>query len=70
MKPETSPAPQPMARSIEHLANRMYTRYCEAVGGKAFNGDPLPTWDEFAADETKQKQVNSWREVAKIPLSL
>lgn len=47
---------------IDHieLAKTMYTAYCAAVGNKAWNGDPLPTWDEFYADETKTKQVEAW----------
>lgn len=48
----------------EKLAKLMYTRYCEAVGGKAFNGDPLPGWDEFSTDPAKEKQANAWREAA------
>ena len=43
----------------ETLAKEMYTTYCEAVGGKAFNGNPLPTWEEFRADELKQLQSNA-----------
>lgn len=48
----------------EKIANRLYTIYCAAVGGVAFNGDPLPTWDEFSADPSKEKQANAWRAVA------
>ena len=44
----------------ETLAGVLYTRYCEAVGGKAFNGDPLPSWAEFRADPAKQKQALAW----------
>jgi hypothetical protein len=46
-------------------ANTAYTAYCRAVGGVAFNGDPLPTWEEFSSDDSKQKQVNAWIEVAR-----
>jgi hypothetical protein len=28
------------------LGRRAYEAYCDAVGGVAFNGDQLPTWDE------------------------
>jgi len=42
------------------ITERAYTAYCEAVGGKAFNGDPLPSWKEFAADPAKQLQANAW----------
>jgi hypothetical protein len=48
----------------ETLASSLYSCYCKAVGGVAFNGDPLPSWEDFAADETKAKQVGAWRVVA------
>ena len=48
----------------EKLAPKLYDDYCEAVGGKAFNGDDLPKSEEFFADESKQKQANAWRKVA------
>lgn len=44
----------------EYIAQELYTAYCEAVGGKAFNGDALPTWAEFSGDPAKQKQANAW----------
>ena len=46
------------------LAGELYTTYCHEVGGKAFNGDPLPSWDEFSKDPKKQKQVEGWGGVA------
>lgn len=45
----------------EVLARKIYDNYCDAVGGKAFNGDDLPKSDEFFTDENKQKQANAWR---------
>ncbi len=48
----------------EELAEDLYETYCAAVGGVAFNGDKLPSWGEFVADPTKQKQVEAWRRVA------
>lgn len=42
------------------VAGTMYTAYCEAVGGKAFNGDTLPSWSEFKNDPNKSKQANAW----------
>jgi hypothetical protein len=42
------------------IACRMYTDYCKAVGGKAFNGDPLPSWNEFVNDSAKQVQAAGW----------
>lgn len=43
------------------LAKKTYDAYCEAVGGKAFNGDPLPKSEEFFNDPAKEKQANAWR---------
>lgn len=38
----------------------MYDEYCREVGGKAYDGRPLPTSKEFFNDETKQKQAMGW----------
>lgn len=46
-----------------HIAAQLYSVYCSAVGGKAFNGDPLPTWDEFSVDPAKRKQYDAWMAV-------
>lgn len=54
--------------SIEEHADMLYSVYCDAVGGVAFNGDPLPAWADFAADPNKQKQADAWRSVAKQSL--
>lgn len=50
---------------IDRIAGNFYTTYCAAVGGLAFNGDPLPSWDDFSADSGKVKQVEGWRAVAR-----
>lgn len=42
----------------------MYDVYCEAVGGKAFNGDDLPKAGEFFNDESKKKQATAWLKAA------
>lgn len=42
------------------LAHALYTRYTQAVGGKAFNGDPLPSAEEFFSDTTKNTQSAAW----------
>lgn len=42
------------------LAEILYDTYCKAVGGVAFNGDPLPGWKEFRADPKKTKQADAW----------
>lgn len=44
----------------EYIAEELYRVYCEAVGGVAFNGDPLPSWQEFYADPNKKKQSDAW----------
>lgn len=54
----------------ETLAHRMYDKYCESVGGKAFNGDDLPGSAEFFGDETKQKQANAWRDAAQVAIDI
>lgn len=52
----------------ETFAGELYTTYCRAVGGKAFNGDPLPDWKTFRADPTKQKQSDAWLETARVAM--
>lgn len=42
-----------------------YSAYCAAVGGKAFNGDPLPDWKTFRADPAKAKQADAWEAAAR-----
>ena len=44
----------------------MYTAYCEHVGGRAFNGDPLPDWETFKADPKKEKQSGGWISAAMV----
>lgn len=59
-----------MEESKESIfAGKLYTAYCEAVGGIAFNGEPLPNWQEFNSDESKQKQANAWIAVAQVAMS-
>jgi len=48
----------------EKLAGELYEEYCIAVGGKAFNGDPLPNAEEFFNDPSKNKQADAWIRVA------
>ncbi len=50
--------------STRELAEKLYKTYCIAVGGKAFNGDPLPNWKQFRADPTKKVQSEAWMKVA------
>ena len=51
---------------IGYNAALLYDAYCKAVGGVAFNGDPLPDWEAFRADPSKQKQSDAWIEVARV----
>ncbi len=50
----------------EELADRLYTTYCRAVGGVAFGGGPLPSWQTFRATEGKRTQSDAWVAVATI----
>ena len=52
----------------EKLASILYENYCEQVGGKAFNGDPLPSWADFSADPDKQVQVSAWINTAQAAI--
>lgn len=54
----------------EIVAEELYTAYCAAVGGVAFNGDPLPAWKEFAADPAKTKQSEAWLATADRAMQL
>lgn len=38
----------------------MYDEYCREVGGKAYDGRPLPTSKEFFSDESKVVQRRGW----------
>ena len=49
---------------MEEFAGKLYERYCQAVGGKAYDGKPLPSWKEFRGDEAKRTQSDAWIEVA------
>ena len=54
----------------EIVAEELYTTYCAAVGGFAFNGDPLPTWVEFSTDPLKTKQSEAWLAAADRAMDL
>lgn len=45
-------------------AQELYSAYCAAVGGKAYNGQPLPSAQEFWDDPTKTAQAKAWEAVA------
>ena len=46
------------------IAETIYSKYCEEVGGVAFNGDPLPDWKTFYA--TESKQAKAWKAVGDL----
>lgn len=66
--PETLETKDMINREI--VAKELYTTYCAAVGGVAFNGDPLPDWDTFAADPAKEKQSSAWLAAADRAMAL
>jgi hypothetical protein len=53
---------------IINLAGFLYDTYCFAVGGVAYDGKMLPTWDEFRFDPSKEKQVAGWYAVAEASI--
>ena len=53
---------------LELIARIMYDNYCAGVGGKAFNGDPLPNSTVFFNDDTKRKQADAWRKAAQAAI--
>lgn len=59
-----------MGKTRDFVAEQMYDAYCEAVGGKAFNGDDLPKSGEFFNDPSKEKQSNSWKIAADKAIEL
>jgi len=52
----------------EAIAGILYDAYCAKVGGKAFNGDDLPTWKTFRADPSRTKQSDAWVVVAETAI--
>ncbi len=54
----------------EQIAGQLYEAYSIAVGGKAWNNDPLPDWKTFRADPAKKKQSDAWVVVAQKALEL
>ena len=55
---------------MKKLAMALYDEYCDKVGGKAYDGRPLPTAKEFFADDTKAKQALGWMAAASKALEL
>lgn len=57
-----------MNEQLNKHAKLLYATYAAAVGGTAFNGDPLPEWDDFKKDPDKHKQSQAWLAVADISM--
>lgn len=53
---------------VDSRAKGLWDVYSAAVGGKAFNGDPLPAWEEFSVDPKKTQQADGYRAMAKHAL--
>lgn len=60
----------PDVSHVEEVAEKLYTKYCSEVGGKAFNGDPLPSWREFRDDPNKRKQSDAWMATARLAFDI
>ncbi len=56
--------------TMKKLAMALYDEYCAQVGGKAYDGRPLPTAKEFFADAAKAKQARAWMAAASKALEL
>ena len=52
------------------LAAELYTECCRSVGGKAFDGSPLPTAKDFFNDDSKKRQSEAWVNAAKKAICL
>lgn len=63
--PEAAPAGEPKVRSSALLGRIAYQSYRLSVGGKAWNGDTMPVWDEMKNDPKKQKLVQAWEDAGR-----
>ncbi len=68
--PEPTPEPEIKPSLAFSIAGELYTKYCAAVGGKAFNGDPLPCWLAMTEDPAKTKQSAAWIATAERAIEL
>jgi hypothetical protein len=55
--------------NYERAGQTAYDAYCREVGGRAFNGDPLPTWQE-QRERDDQKIPNAWCAAAQAVLTV
>ena len=56
--------------TMKKLAMALYDEYCAQVGGKAYDGRPLPTAKEFFNDDAKAKQARGGMAAASKALEL
>lgn len=59
----------------DEVGGLAYETYCKAVGGKSFNGDPLPTWAEMkkaadGGDSKKENIVLAWKKAGRAVATL
>lgn len=55
-----------LKEKVEDNAKAAYELYCKEVGGLAFNGDKLPTWEVFRNDSSKTKQIKAWLKIGEM----
>lgn len=68
VKDETKPVETPVSAvdllvlsDTDHtLGQAAWDAYSQSVGGKAYNGDPLPSWGVMREDPRKQHLVKAW----------
>lgn len=48
--------------NAERLGKAAWEAYRESVGGKSFNGEPLPTWEEMTKDPKRAAVRKAWIE--------
>ena len=46
--------------AAEEIAKELYETYNEAVGGKDYRGEPLPTWQDFRSNPDKKRTSDGW----------
>lgn len=55
-----------MEEAMEQAAEEAWTAYRNAVGGKALNGEPLPTWADLKNDPEQQAVAARWLEATRM----
>lgn len=44
-------------------SGELYEMYCDMVGGKSWDGKPLPRWRDFSSDSSKELQARAWKQI-------